>query len=289
MSTVLRVRAPASTANIGPAFDCAGAALDLWNELEISEGSGIVVTGEGAAELQADPDHLALRAFAALASVEGRRFVFHNRIPLERGLGSSAATIALGLAAAAALGSEPVSPHRLLELALEFEDHPDNLAPALLGGACVAWHGGGACSARRLADDLPLAPIVVIPPTRVSTVEARSALPEQLSFTDAAHSAGRAAMLGAAVARGDASLFARSLDDRLHEPYRGSLSLPFAALRDELPPGAQGVTISGSGPTVIVWADRADVEGCVRELVPRFPDARVLAARISPTGAGVVA
>lgn len=289
MAGVLRVRAPASTANIGPAFDCAGAALELWNELEISVGSGVSVTGEGSGEIPTDASHLGLRAFAALAPLEGRRFAFHNRIPLERGLGSSAATIALGLAAAAAVSEQQLTPDRLLAIALEFEDHPDNLAPALLGGACVAWHGEGACSARRLADELPLAPIVVIPPSRVSTVEARLALPEEISFADAAYSAGRAAMLGASIARGDANLFARSLDDRLHEPYRGTLSAPFIELRRDRPNGARGVTISGSGPTVIVWADPDAVSGCVGDLEARFPDMRVIAARVSPSGAGVVA
>jgi homoserine kinase len=289
MAAVLRVRAPASTANMGPGFDCVGAALDLWNELEITEGSGVSVTGEGAAEIPADDRHLGMRAYATLAPVAGRHFAFHNRIPLERGLGSSAATIALGLVAAATASGKSLSPDELLELALQFEDHPDNLAPSLLGGACVAWHGGGACSARRIADDLPLTPVVVIPPERASTVVARAALPEELPFADAAHTVGRAAMLGAAIAHGDANLFARSLDDRLHEPYRAALSAPYRDLRQALPPGGRGATISGSGPTTIVWTDEAQLELCVSDLEARFGGSEVTAMSVSPTGAGVVA
>ena len=110
MADVIRVRAPASSANVGPGFDCVGIALELWNELEISPGSGVAVHGEGADEVPADARHLGLRAFATLAPLAGHRFEFHNRIPFERGLGSSAATIALGLVAAAAVAALKAPP-----------------------------------------------------------------------------------------------------------------------------------------------------------------------------------
>src|SRR5579862_4292545 len=131
----LIVRAPASTANLGPGFDCAAAALELWNELHVEDGDGddVVVEGEGAAELPRDGDHLALRAFAQIAPPAGHRFRFVNRIPLERGLGSSAATIAAGLVAAATLSGRDLTEDELLELGLPLEGHPDNLAAALRG------------------------------------------------------------------------------------------------------------------------------------------------------------
>ena len=288
MADVIRVRAPASSANVGPGFDCVGIALELWNELEISPGSGVAVHGEGADEVPADARHLGLRAFATLAPLAGHRFEFHNRIPFERGLGSSAATIALGLVAAAAVAALKAPPDQLLQNGLQFEDHPDNLAPALLGGACLAWHGLEGCAARRISDGMPLAPVVVIPPGRVATAEARSALPGRVPFADAAHTAGRAAMLGAAIGRGDAELLAAALDDRLHEPYRAALSSHFDAVRSDLPTGARAATISGSGPTTIVWTEPELSDACCAELAARFPEARVLVPGVSARGAEVV-
>ena len=288
MEGVIRVRAPASTANVGPGFDCAGVALALWNELEVSSGSGVVVNGDGADEIPADDSHLGLRAFATLVPLEGYRFVFHNGIPLERGLGSSAATIALGLTAAAAVAGTTWNPRALLEKAAQFEEHLDNVAPALLGGACLAWHGPEGCGAQRIAEGMPLDPVVVVPSERVATTKARSALPQSVPFGDAAHTAGRAAMLGAAIAQGDAELLTAALDDRLHEPYRARLSEPFEALRSKLPSGGRAATISGSGPATIVWTEPGSVEVCSRELEERFPNARVLAPDVSGRGAEVV-
>lgn len=267
------VRAPATSANLGPGFDCLGVALDLWNELEVTDGEGVMVEGAGAGELPETTDNLAVRAYARLADPAGKRFRFVNRIPLERGLGSSAAAIALGLAAAAS--TTPAD--ELLAVALELESHADNLAAALLGGVTLTWDG----RARRIADRLPLEPVAVVPQTRTSTERSRESLPGTVTHADAAATAGRAAMLGAAIAGGDADLFAHALHDRLHEPYRGSDVL--AAVRAALPRGARGATLSGSGPTVIVWADRP--ETAAGELRGRFPDHAVLALRVSAEGA----
>src|SRR5262249_32474205 len=173
----MKLRAPATSANLGPGFDCAAVALDLWNELEVTDGEGVVVEGEGAEELPADDSNLAVRAFALVASPAGKRFVFRNGIPLERGLGSSAAAIALGLAAASRGGH---SPAELLALGGGLESHQDNLGAALAGGACVTWRGHIA----KIAQTLPLQPIAVIPESRVVTEEARHALPPQISHED---------------------------------------------------------------------------------------------------------
>ncbi len=267
------VRAPATSANLGPAFDCAAVALDLWNELEVTDGEGVVVEGEGAGELPEDTSNLAVRAYALVSDTHGKRFRFVNRIPLERGLGSSAAAIALGLAAAA----PEVEPERLLAVGVELEGHPDNLAAALVGGMTLTWDGRIA----RIADTLPLAPIAVVPHERTSTAVARGVLPAALPHAEAAATAARAAMLGAAAAVGDPVLFAAALDDRLHELYRPSHVLE--AVRELLPEGAAGATLSGSGPSVIVWA--TDVEPCVRELQRRFPEHAVLPLAIASRGA----
>ena len=267
------VRAPATSANLGPAFDCAAVALDLWNELELTEGDGVVVDGEGAGELPADGTNLAVRAYRLLADPAGKRFRFVNRIPLERGLGSSAAAIALGLAAA-----RPDLPaEELLTVGLRLESHADNLAAALVGGVTLAWEGRIA----RIADTLPLTPVALVPRERTATEASRRTLPATVAHADAAANAARAALLAAGAAVGDVDLFAAGLDDRLHEPYRPSAALD--ELRAELPEGARGATLSGSGPTVIVWAD--DAAACARDLERRFPEHEVLVLGVSAKGA----
>lgn len=290
----MRFRAPATTANIGPGFDCAGAALDLWNEVDIVERRPgephVVVEGEGADELHgAGDDHLGLKAFGLLAPAEAWSFRFVNRIPLARGLGSSAATIAVGLAAGMHVARRHLTPEQLLVHALTLESHADNLAAALAGGVTFTWHEGDRFRIARIADKLPGSPIAVVPGNKVSTEAARASLPPHYSLHDAAHTVGRAALLGAAAASGDELLFASALDDRLHQPYRAATATLFPELRERPPFGVLGVTISGSGPTVIVWARRGKVDPVTQELRDRYPDARVLPLSVAPTGAGPTA
>ena len=262
-----RFRAPATTANLGPGFDVAGAALELWNELELTEGGS------------ADESHLGVRAFSVYASPAAWAFEWTSRIPRERGLGSSAAIIALGLVAGAwAAGAQP-SVEELLEAGLPLEGHADNLAPALAGGVCLTWDGHVA----RIADGLPAIPIAVIPETLVSTADSRRALPEAVPREDAVFTAAHAALLGASIASGDKRLFAASNDDRLHEPYRAAAAPHLAELRGDLPDDALGATLSGSGPTVIVWAER-DISA---ELRARYPQHEVLAIGVARDGAGL--
>jgi homoserine kinase len=269
----LRVRAPASTANLGPGFDCAGAALDLWNELEIAEDG----------DARADLGHLGVRAFARLADPSGLRFSFTDRVPRASGLGSSASVIALGLVAGAVVTGRELDPESLLAEGIELEGHGDNLAAALAGGVCLTW------STRivRIADRPPAEIIAVVPRAhRVETTNARAALPERVPHADAAFTAARAAMLGAALASGSAELFAEALADRLHEPYRAATAPLLAAVRERLPTGALGATLSGSGPAVVVWTRPEAATDCGAELAAAFPNERVLRLNVSPHGAG---
>jgi homoserine kinase len=266
----VRVRAPASTANLGPGFDCAAVALDLWNELEVSEGDG-----------STDHDHLGVRAFSLLASPVSWSFTFTDRIPRERGLGSSASVIALGLVAACVVTGRTPEPRELLTAGIALEGHADNLAAALTGGVCLTWDG----KVERLADRPPAVPVVLVPNGTVSTAASRAALPEHVLHADATFTTARAALLGAALATGSAELFAEALDDRLHEPHRAANAPLLAEVRGDLPPGALGATISGSGPTVVVWARDDAVDACVAALAGRYPDVNVLSLPASPKGA----
>jgi homoserine kinase len=275
------VRAPATSANLGPGFDCAAVALDLWNELEVSDGDGVEIAGEGAGELPTDATNLAVSAYALVADPAGRRFRFPNRIPLERGLGSSAAAIALGLAAAARERASNTVLQGLLEtllpLGAALEGHADNLAAALLGGVTLT----DGTRAWRVADSLPLGLVLVVPERRTETAASRTGLPDPVPREDAVFTVGRAALLGAGLASRRADLLAAAFDDRLHEPYRPSALLD--AVRADPPAGAAGATLSGSGPSVLVWA--ADVDAATEELRARFPDHRVLSLAVAGTGA----
>jgi homoserine kinase len=264
---VIRAWAPATTANMGAGFDCAGAALDLWNELRVTEADG-----------QPPREDLVVRAFACFAPPGGREFTLSSTIPRERGLGSSAAVVALGLVAGAIAAGVDPEPERLLAAGVHLEGHPDNLAPALAGGVCLTWEGRIA----RIADQVPAAPVVVVPETRIKTALSRSALPERISHADAAFSVARSALLGASLATGSPELFAASLADRLHEPYRSPL---LAEIRADLPPGALGATLSGSGPSIVVWARPEAAEECRSSLVERFEKTQVLHLSVSSKGA----
>ncbi len=272
MMILARVRAPASTANLGPGFDCAAVALDLWNELEVSQGDE---------DGHVDADHLGVRAFARIASPDGKRFAFTDAIPRERGLGSSAAVIALGLVAAAVIEGRTASAEELLAEGIELEGHADNLAAALAGGVCLTWDAKIA----RVADRAPAVPIALVPETTVETAAARDALPDAIPHGDAVFTSGRAALLGAALASGSPDLFAAALDDRLHEPYRASNAPLLEEVRASLPKGALGATLSGSGPTVIVWALDDDAASCAAELASSYPSVRVLTLAVSAKGA----
>jgi len=253
----LTVTAPASSANLGPGFDCLAVALELRNEVLVSVACGaevgVHVEGEGAAGVATDASNLFVRAFAAAgADPAGLAFAMRNRIPLARGLGSSAATIAAGVAAGLAWAGRDADP---LPEAATLEGHPDNVAAALLGGVTVAWTAGDEARALRLRS-CPVDFVCVVAADELETARARAALPAQVDHADAVHTAGRAALLVAALDAGRADAIAAALDDRLHEPFRAPLVPLLGAVRGRLGGlPAYGATLSGAGPSVLVWCE----------------------------------
>ena len=256
----LRLRAPASTANLGSAFDCAAIALGLYNELE-AEPSGAdhcEIDGEGSADLHAGAPNLVLTACERLCAVVGKHrpplaLRQHNAIPLGRGLGSSAAAIAAGLRLGEALTGERLLESQLLTLAADIEGHADNTTAALLGGCTIAVRdeSGGIVAVRvALPDDLRF--VVFVPDYAVATSQARAALPADVPRADAVFNVGRAALLVAALSSGRVDALGLAMDDRLHQPYRAPLYRGMAELLAAArQAGAYGAAVSGAGPSAI--------------------------------------
>ena len=239
------VRVPASSANLGPGFDCMAAAVGLHLQLEVRE------TGQFSVETDLPVargcENLCVRAFEALHPADGFTFQIASDIPLSGGLGSSAAAIVAGLMAADHLFELDAD---LLALATELEGHPDNVAAALNGGFVICADG----TATRFDPPTGLEAIAVVPEQSVRTQAAREALPEEVPFSDAVYNVAHTALLTLGLARGDWDLVARGLHDRLHQSRRAPLfprSYELALRAPEL--GALGATISGAGPTVLVW------------------------------------
>ncbi len=279
--TRVHVRVPGSSANLGPGFDTFAAAVALHLELEVTETGAFSFHTD--LHVARDRRNLAVRAFARLHPPDTFAFRMRSAIPLSGGLGSSGAACVAGLLAADRVrggGSD------LLGHAIEMEGHPDNVAASLLGGITAYVDGRAA----RLEPPDGLSAILVVPRTPVRTALARSALPPMVPLADAAANAGYASLLALGLERGDLDLVAAGLRDRIHQPYRAHLFPQSAALLDRAPElGALGATISGAGPTVLVWA-RAEAAADVQEALERetYGWARVLPVQFEPRGAKVL-
>lgn len=265
------VEAPATSANLGPGFDCLGLALELRDRVcfELSDTTVVTVSGEGAGEVDRGPDHLVLasmrRAFLECGLPVPEVSVHcQNAIPHGRGLGSSSAAIVTGLAGARALGA-PLSDDELLALAIGIEGHPDNVAPALLGGLTVAWMHAATGRAVRLEPVAGLRVTVAVPDERLATATARALLPDTVPFGDAVHAVGRAALAVAAfTAHPEAILDAT--EDRLHQDYRRDAYPRSWQLVRDLRADGIAAAISGAGPTVVAFGAEVDLPSGWRNL-----------------------
>ncbi len=256
------VSVPASTANLGPGFDCLGLALALRNTVELYEakqGLEIDVEGEGEDRIALDTTNLIVRAAEAVFAKVGRRpegLRVHavNGIPIGSGLGSSSAAIVGGVAAANALVDGRLGRDELLRLAHELEGHPDNVAAALFGGLTLVSASGEELLARALP--VPALKVALaLPEVRLSTAEARAALPAQVALKDAVFNIGRALFTVQALTQGDYDLLRFAMADRLHQPYRKALIPGFdAVVMEARKAGAAAVALSGAGPALVAFA-----------------------------------
>lgn len=285
MNQRVQVRVPASSANLGPGFDCMALALDIWNEVEftrIPQGVQLEVNGEGVGQIPLDETNLIVRAALVLYEkigliAPGMRITCHNGIPINGGLGSSAAAILAGLLGANALAGNPLTEREVLNLAADMEGHPDNVAAALYGGLVVVISKGTTFLPVKF--DLPeLRVALVLPDVCLPTKVARAVLPRQIALSDAVFNMGRVALVVQALQRGDMALLQEVMEDRLHQPYRLKLIAGAEqAMQAAYQAGAAAVVLSGAGPSLIAFPRSGDPTDLADALVRGFSRANVKA------------
>jgi homoserine kinase len=283
------VRVPASSANLGPGYDVLAAAVSLFLELEAEE-AGEFSFDPGGLDIPTGRENLIVRAFETLHPADGIAFRLRSEIPLARGLGSSAAAIVAGLFAADHLFELALSKEGLLARASELEGHPDNVAAAIYGGFVICGPGeGSAPSAARFDPPGGLEGIAAIPTGEVSTERAREAIPAEIPLADAVANVAAASRLVLGLQTADLDLVAAGLADRIHQERRRGLyprSMELVESAREM--GALGATISGAGPTVLVWTTWQDAGKVAEELESRCQGwAEVRRIPFTPHGADV--
>ena len=300
MPAAVKVRVPATVANLGPGFDALGVAVRMHLEIDIEprrDSVDILIEGEGAEHLPADETNLVIKSMNTFFDFVGRRppgyaVRVKNPIPLGSGLGSSAAAVVGGLYAARSVTGRTVPQTEMVQLATELEGHPDNVMPALLGGLVVCYRSqdGSELRSFRLEPSERLVPILAVPAEGFSTSEARKALPEDVSFGDAQFTASRAALLVAAMTSGSGSeVLAEAMNDRLHEPHRLKLMPETAAVHEELRASGLAVALAGAGPSLLIVVPKPEAatraEQVRRVCRQRHAGWRVFVSEWEPRGA----
>lgn len=294
---IIRVQVPATTANLGPGFDCLGMALELHNVIEMvptSRGLTIEVCGEGTADIPRDESNLVFQAARCLFqhvgfAMSGLRLRLLNQIPVARGLGSSTSAIVGGVIAANLLTGGKLSVRELINIASSIEGHQDNVVPAVLGGIVVSVQSDGEIKYLKIEPPNGLKGVVAVPDFTLVTKTSREIIPAQVAFQDAAFNVGRVALLVAALQQGDLGLLGVAMEDRLHQSFRSPLipGLKKVLAAAKLA-GARGVTLSGAGPSVIAFAD-SNFELIARVMGETFRQngvkSRVMVLKPSPIGA----
>ena len=261
----------------------------MRNTVEVERRPGplaVSLSGAGAGTLPSDETNLVVRSFKEVwdGPLDGLAFQMRNEVPLQSGTGSSSAAIVAGLAAALALQGRPHGAHELIALAAPLEGHPDNVAAAIAGGFTLALDGQWPL-VRRIEPPAGLAFVLAVPDHEISTTESRKLLRPDVPRADAVYSLQRAALLVLALASGDLEALPRALDDRLHQPDRAGLTPMFCSLQEHLPElGAFGVTLSGAGPSALLWVHADQAAALAQRVALLLPDALVTALAPEPRG-----
>lgn len=295
---MITIRVPATTANLGPGFDCIGLALDLWNEVQFEADNQITyrVTGEGASQLDNQPNNLLVEAFLRVYELcgqdsKGATIRSHNQIPPSSGMGSSAAALVAGIFGANELLGRPLNQADMLKLATELEGHPDNVAPALLGGLVVSVMNEGEILSRRY-ETPSLAAVIVKPDVDWPTRVARAVLPPSVPRADAIFNIGRTALVVDALRSGDLDLLRKVMDDRLHQPYRLE-RIPGGKAAFEAARHFGAAALSGAGPSILCFVESGQEAAAESAVLAAFEsngvEARALRLSASNLGATLVA
>ncbi|PWJ56280.1 homoserine kinase [Quadrisphaera granulorum] len=301
----VRVVVPGSSANLGPGFDALGLALGLRDEVHVEVLPGatngvpsahVQVSGEGAESIAGGEGNLLVRSVRAAFHAAGvlqsdqphLRVSSCNGVPHGRGVGSSAAAVVAGAAAGSALLDQPLAPERLLDLVCGLEGHPDNAAASLLGGFTLGWRESahGAWRAVRVDPHDDVVPLLCVPGVELSTARARAMLPLHVPHGDAAHTAGRAALLVEAMTRRPDLLLAAT-EDRLHQEQRAAAMPESAALLADLRGAGHAAVVSGAGPSVLVLCPSSEAAARAQDLVRAHEGWTVHAPGVDRRGADV--
>ncbi|HAC64449.1 MAG TPA: homoserine kinase [Cyanothece sp. UBA12306] len=274
MSSVT-VSVPGTTANLGPGFDCIGAALTVYNQFQFTRkpesnpNLTITVTGEEASRVTTDETNLVYQSFAKFYQYLGKKapnvaIDIELGVPLARGLGSSATAIVGGLVGANQLAGNPLSLSEVMELAIAIEGHPDNVVPALLGNCQLSTGEAGNWLISVIPWHQNLIPVVAIPNFELSTQEARSVLPTQFSRSDAIFNIARMGLLIRGLETGTPDWLTMALEDKIHQPYRQGLITGYQEVKTAaMDAGAYGMVISGAGPTLLALTNPNQTEAVV--------------------------
>jgi len=294
------MRIPATTANLGPGFDCIGMAFDLYNYIDFeptTQPDYCELTASGkAGSIDLSRENLIYRAYRAVFThlqqpVMGIRMHFENNVPYSRGLGSSSAALIGGVMVANDVLGNPLDAHALLKIALQFEGHPDNIAPALLGGIVISGlDDDGEVFYSKITPPANLHCTVIIPDYPLATQRAREVLPQTVPLRDAVYNVGRMALLVDALHTGNLEQLSLAMGDRLHQPYRMPLIIGMEALIPQAKAlGALHVAISGAGPTILlVSGDACDFSPLRAVLQEYGVTAEILALHPVQTGAAII-
>ena len=297
------IKVPATTANLGPGFDALGLALDLWNETEFvatkDKQISVTIKGEGEDNLPTDANNAIVDAALQVYDLVGKpctgmRIHCVNRVPLGSGLGSSSAAMLTGMLGANAMLGSPLSREEILKLAIETEGHPDNVAPAMLGGLVASIiHESHVVSLRLTltGQRTPIHITVVFPDFDFPTKQARAILPKQIERRDAIYNISRAMIVTEAFRTGDLAMLGEAMTDKLHQPYRLPLIPGAQKAMDAMKrAGASAVALSGAGPSLIAFSAKRETaigEAAQRAFAGSGLNSRVYKLKISRKGAEV--